>query len=49
MVGFSSQPDQLPVGWDAGDVLCAKFWGALKGRQRSVVATRRQMRMRTSW
>jgi len=26
-LAFSSHPDQLPVDWDAGDVLCGKFWG----------------------
>ena len=26
-LAFSSQPDQLPPDWDAGDVLCAAFWG----------------------
>lgn len=25
-LAFRSHPDQLPGDWDAGDVLCARFW-----------------------
>ncbi len=26
-LAFASHPDQLPDCWDAGDLLCAAFWG----------------------
>ncbi|HRW17646.1 MAG TPA: hypothetical protein P5181_02255 [Dermatophilaceae bacterium] len=34
-LAFPSHPDQLPADWDAGDVMCARFWGD-RARQQEI-------------